>query len=260
MIHWDGKTLGEWCAALEGADAVLNFSGENISARQWTEPYKKILRDSRLGSTNLIVRAIAGCRNRPRVFISGSAVGYYGDAGESKLDEGSSLGSGFLADLCRDWEQEALEAQKCGVRVVLARMGIVLGHGGVLDKFIPPFRWYVGGPLGSGRQWMSWISGKDLVDVILFMIKNDSLEGPVNCVSPNPLIMNDFCSTLGSILKKPSWIRCPVFVLRAVLGEMSAVVLSSQRVMSNKLLAAGFNFQQPLMKDALVDIFKGAYK
>ena len=259
-VHWDGKTLGEWCSVLEGADAVINFSGANISARRWTRLYKTILRDTRLRPMNLIVRAMAGCRVCPRVIISGSAVGYYGDAGESILDEGSISGRGFLADLCRDWEQEAFEAQKFGVRVVLARMGIVLGHGGVLNKFIPPFRWHLGGPLGSGRQWISWISGKDLAEAILFMIKKSDLQGPINCVSPHPLIMNDFCRVLGSILKRPSWIRCPAFVLRVMLGEMSCVVLSSQRVMPQKLLAAGFCFKDRILKDALSDILAGAFK
>ena len=153
-----------------------------------------------------------------------------------------------------------MEARTCGVRVVLARMGIVLGRGGVLDKFIPPFRWYAGGPLGSGRQWMSWISAKDLAEVILLMIKKSDLEGPVNCVSPDSLIMNDFCRALGAVLHRPSWIRCPAVVLRAALGEMSGVVLSSQRVTPGKLLAAGFCFKDRRLNEALSDILAGAFK
>ncbi len=255
VVSWDGKTSGKWVSVLEDADAVINFSGENISAREWTSAYKQILRDSRLDPTRAIVNAIAACRKPPRVFVNASAVGYYGDAGDSILDETSLPGKGFLADLCVSWERAALEAKEYGVRVIAARMGVVLGRGGVLNKLIIPFRSYVGGPLGSGRQWMPWISRKDLAAACSFMITHNDMSGPVNCVAPDLLTMNGFCVALGAALRRPSWIRCPSFVLRAALGEMAGVVLSSQRVVPKKLLAAGFKFQQPLVKEALLGIF-----
>ncbi len=244
-IFWDGKVLGEWCAALEGADALINLSGENISGRRWTREYKQILRQTRLDPTHLLVRALGACRIPPGVFINASAVGYYGDAGDRWLDEGAAPGQGFLAGLCQAWEQAALEAEGHGVRVVVARMGIVLGHGGVLEKFAPPFRAFVGGPLGSGRQWMSWISGHDLADAFLFIIRHEALKGPVNCVSAEPLTMHAFCKALGAVWHRPSWLPCPSWVLQAALGEMASVVVSSQRVIPKKLLDAGFRFQEP---------------
>jgi uncharacterized protein (TIGR01777 family) len=254
--HWDAKNQGEWCAVLEGTDAIINFCGANISARPWTAEYKQILRQTRLDPVNALLSAIASCQCPPKAFINASAIGFYGNAGDVLLDETKARGEGFLAELCADWEHAVFQARNYGVRVVTPRMGIVLGAGGVLDKILPAFRRGLGGPLGSGRQWMSWITVDDLAETFYVMAQDQRFEGAVNCTAPMPVTMHDFCAALGSVLRRPSWLRCPAFVLKVLLGEMSDVVLGGQRAIPSKLLTAGFVFRYPSVHSALTEILK----
>ncbi len=251
VVQWDGVSLGPWCDALEGVDALINLCGAGIAAQRWTGAYKKVLRETRLSPTRVLARAISSCRNPPRVWVNSSAVGFYGDVADAKLNDSSARGQGFLADLCQDWETAAQNVSRKDVRVVLLRMGVVLGHGGALEKFILPFKLFVGGPLGSGRQWLSWITREDLASALLFIISNENLRGPLNAVAPQPVTMKDFCRLLGSSLHRPSWARCPAFIVRMVLGEMADVMLFSQRVLPKKLINAGFRFQYPALDGAL---------
>ena len=252
LAGWDGATKGEWWSAVDGADAVVNLSGESIARGRWSEARKRALTDSRLWSTAAIVDAIVGVRNRPRVLVNMSAVGYYGDVPEGDVTESHPAGTGFLPELSAKWEREASRAAGQGVRVVLLRVGIVLeGDGGALPRMALPFRLFVGGPLGSGRQWMPWIHRDDVVGATIAAIRQPSLTGPVNLAAPGIVRMSDFCKRLGRVLGRPSWIPVPSFMLRLILGEMSVVVLSGQRVIPRKLLDAGYAFRYPELDRAL---------
>lgn len=255
IVGWETGTLASWRAVLEGADAVINLSGESIAGGPWTKRRKRILYESRLNTTQAIVLAIQACQRKPRVFINASAIGFYGDGGNQLLDESSKKGNGFLADLCGDWEKAALDAENHGVRTILLRTGLVLDRGAFLDKLSTPFRYFIGGPLGSGRQWVSWIWREDLVRAVIFLVDHSNLRGPVNCVSPEPVMMKEFCRALGKSLGRPSWFPVPSFILRAVLGELSELVLKSQRVLPKILLREGFCFQMSSVREALSRIF-----
>lgn len=254
-VFWDGRSLGEWVSCLEGADAVINLCGEGIADKRWSREQKVKLRSSRLDSTCAIVLAIEKCTLKPKALINASAVGFYGSVPEGEVDESHQRAHGFLADLCADWEEAALEAKRFGVRVVLPRIGIVLEEKkGALAKMIPPFQWGIGGPLGSGKQWFPWVHIQDLVEMILFSIQRTDLEGPFNACSPNPVSMKDFCASLGKVLHRPSWAPVPGFVLRILLGEMASMLLGGQRAIPKKMLEIGFRFRYPVLEPALLSI------
>lgn len=250
-VQWDPGRGGLDPAPLEGLDAVVNLAGAQIG-RRWTAVRKRAIRESRVRGTALIARALASCRNRPRVLVNASAVGYYGDAGDRVLTEASPAGNDFLAGVTREWEAATAEAERAGIRVVMVRTGIVLSReGGVIPPLLTPFRLGLGGPLGSGRQWMSWIGLHDLVRAIVFVMDHD-VRGTVNAVAPEPVTNAAFTKTLATVLHRPAVFRVPAFALRAVFGEMAQqTILASQRAMPQRLLAAGFVFDEPTLEGAV---------
>jgi uncharacterized protein len=238
--------------AFAGVDAVVHLAGENIINR-WTPSRKRKIIKSRIDSTRQLVSAMRNLNRPPKVFVCASAIGYYGDQGDEALDESAEPGEGFLADLCRQWEEAARQAEASGIRIVSLRIGVVLGHdGGALQPMLPPFRMGLGGPVASGRQWMSWIHVRDLAGLVLHAIENDSMNGPVNAVSPHPVVNAEFTQTLATVLKRPHLFRVPGFVLKVLMGEASQVVLASQRVMARKV--DGYEFVFPQLQAALEDI------
>ena len=250
-VCWDAKNLGDWQKVLVGAGAVINLCGESIAKGRWNARRKKIFYDSRILSTRALVAAMSQTQEKPKVFINASATGFYGDRGDEELDEVSRSGVDFLSKLCADWEKEAQIAQSLGIRAICLRMGLVLSQGGgALHRMALPFRWGLGGRLGNGRQWMSWIALEDLASMAAHLLDCD-VSGPVNGVSPQPVRNEDFTLTLASILKRPSWATVPRWALNLALGEISSVILSSQRVFSRKAESAGFQFRFPRLDLAL---------
>ncbi len=255
-ILWDPGAAGEAMAdssILEGCSAAVHLSGASVAGHRWTDAYKAKLAESRVDSTRALAGLLAGLRRPPRVLIVASAVGIYGDRGEAVLDESSAPGQGFLADLCREWEEAAQPAREAGIRVMHARFGVVLGRGpGALAKMLPVFRLGLGGRLGSGRQWMSWVSPDDAIAALLFALENPSLAGPVNVSAPHPVTNAEFTHTLGRVLHRPALLPAPAFALRLALGEMAdEALLASARVLPGKLIGAGFRFTHPRVEDAL---------
>lgn len=252
-IAWDPRTGAVDADALEGFDAVVHLAGENIAARRWNEEHKAAVRDSRIGPTTALARALARLRRPPAVFACASAIGIYGDRGELQLVERSEPGSGFLPDTCVAWERATAPARDAGIRTVPLRIGVVLTpQGGALQKLLPPFRAGAGGPLGDGQQWWSWISVDDVVDAIHHVLRSDALRGPVNVVAPHPSPNWDFARTLGAVLRRPAVVPMPAPVLRGLAGEMAdALLLSSARVMPLALQADGHAFRHPHLETAL---------
>jgi uncharacterized protein len=243
-------------AAVSSCDAIVNLAGEPI-AQRWTEAAKKRIYDSRVEGTRRLVNALSAQAHRPSVLVCASAVGIYGSRGDEILTEKSSAGSGFLPRLAMDWEASARTAEALGIRVVSLRFGMVLGHGGALAKLLPPFRLGAGGRLGSGRQWMSWIHIDDAVSLILFALENAAgvpLSGSINATAPHPVTNDEFTRRLAAALHRPAIFPVPVFALKLVFGEMSEVLLDSQRVIPAAAQAAGFHFQYPQLSAALESI------
>jgi uncharacterized protein (TIGR01777 family) len=251
-LHWTPDMVGEWESALEGAEGVINLAGEPIAAKRWTHNQKRRLRLSRIDTTNSLVRAIAKAKQKPAFLINASAVGYYGPRGEETINEAAEAGTDFLGELCREWEEEAAKAEKLGPRVIRLRTGIVLGRGGgALAKMVPPFKFFIGGPLGSGRQWMSWIHMEDQVGLVLYLTENPQASGPINATAPNPVTMKEFCRTLGKVMGRPSWAPVPAFALRIMLGEMADMLLTGQRVIPAAAQKLGYQFRYPSLESAL---------
>jgi uncharacterized protein len=251
-VEWNPST-GALGGAAVGADAVVNLAGASISDGRWTMDRKKILRASRVDSTDALVTALARMAIRPRVLVSASATGYYGSRGDEQLTEESTSGNDFLSDLAREWESAAMKAETLGIRVVRMRFGIVLAkQGGALPKMARPFRFGLGGKLGSGQQWMSWITLADTVRIIRLMLEEGSVRGPVNLVSPQPVRNIDFTQQLASTLHRPALLAAPEFVLKLALGEMAApLLLGSQRVLPAQLERLGYKFVHPELGSAL---------
>jgi uncharacterized protein len=240
--------------ALRRTDAIVHLAGEPV-AQRWNSEIKDRIRNSRILGTRSLVQALAKHADPPHTFISASAIGYYGDRGSETLTEQSGPGTGFLSDICGEWEREALAAGGFGLRVVLLRIGIVLGkEGGALKQMLPPFRLGVGGPIASGKQWMSWIHADDLVSAIVFSLMESKVFGPVNATAPNPVQNAEFAKALGEALHRPAVLPTPAFVLRMMLGEAAAVVLASQRVMPVVLQDAGFSWAHPEIREALASV------
>lgn len=238
---------------LEQFDALINFAGENIAAGRWTDEQKKKILDSRVNTTRALVTALNQTKNKPTVFINTSAIGIYGNRGADLINEESSSGKGFLADVCRAWEAEANKAQRQNLRVAIARFGVVLDpKGGALNKMLLPFKMGAGGILGDGRQYMSWIGMHDLVRAIEYILETDSLKGPINMTAPNPATNQDFTSALGHVLRRPTIFPAPAFVLNIVLGQMAQeMLLEGSRVMPDQLTSKGFKFDYPNLENAL---------
>ena len=247
---------GRWQDAVKEHETVINLAGASIFTR-WTEEAKKRIRDSRMLTTRRLVEAIEG--GRVKTFFSTSAIGYYGFHGDEAIPEEASPGEDFLALLAKDWEAEAKEAEKKGCRVVITRFGIVLGEkGGALGQMIPLFNKYLGGPLGSGKQWFSWIHIEDLVRAYLFLLEHPEISGPVNFTAPNPVRNKELSQWLGRTLGRPAFLPAPGFMLRLVLGEFGSVLLEGQKVIPQKLLQAGFQFQYPEIAPALRQVVRAS--
>ncbi|MFA7249740.1 MAG: TIGR01777 family oxidoreductase [Dehalococcoidia bacterium] len=246
----------DWVApdALRGADAVVHLAGASIGTARWTTARREAIRSSRVDSTRLLVDAMSALERRPRVFIVASGVGYYGDGGDRVLDESAPIGAGFLASLVRDWEAEAQRASAFGVRVVSARFGVVLSrHGGALRQMALPFRLGAGGPIGSGQQWLPWISLDDTVGALTLLLQDERASGPVNLVAPEPVTNRAFSRTLGQVLRRPSFMPVPAFVLRLALGAGRAdeLLLAGQRAVPGRLHDLGFAFRHADLREVL---------
>jgi uncharacterized protein (TIGR01777 family) len=253
QVPWDPEVGTIDAASLEGLDAVVHLAGESIAAGRWTAARKVRILESRVKGTRLLAEALARLHKRPKVLVSASAVGYYGDRGEEGLGEESASGSGFLAEVCRQWEAAATPASQSGIRVVHPRFGVILSRaGGALPRLLLPFRLGLGGRLGSGQQFMSWIALDDVVGAIHHAITHDDLQGPVNAVSPAPARNHEFTKTLGRVLRRPTVFPLPAFAARLAFGQMAdEMLLASQRVEPAKLLASGYQFQFPDLESAL---------
>jgi uncharacterized protein len=259
-VPWDPAAGTVDCDAVERIDAIIHLAGAGIGDARWTEARKKVLRGSRVDSTRTLVDAISRLRRKPPVLLAASAVGYYGDRGDEVLTESSAAGSGFLATAARDWETESLRAQAFGVRTVLLRFGMILSaRGGALPTIATTFKLGLGGRLGSGKQWISWIALEDVLGVIRAALDDERFSGPVNVVAPNPVRNAEFTRALARTLHRPALFAAPAFALRLALGEMAGeLLLASQRVQAQKLLAAGFAFRLPDLEPALNSILKCA--
>jgi uncharacterized protein len=251
-IAWDPQTGRIDMAKARALDAIVHLAGENVAGGRWTAARKRAIRESRGPATEKLCRALAQL-DKPPVLLSASATGLYGDRGDEALDERSAAGQGFLAEVATEWERGTEPLVQRGARVCLLRIGMVLGKdGGALKKMLPPFRMGLGGPIGSGKQWTSWIALDDLCAVIAFLLQNDAAKGPYLCVSPKPVTNRDFAKALGRVVHRPALLPAPAFALRLMFGEMAdAVLLSSQRAMPRRLLEAGFRFEHEDLDDAL---------
>jgi uncharacterized protein (TIGR01777 family) len=255
QIHWDpaAPDAGLDLSRLEGLAAAIHLSGANVASHRWTPAYKRELAKSRIETTAALARALARLTQPPGTFVSASAVGYYGDRGDSVLDEFSGPGTGFFPELCLAWEQAAQPAANAGIRVLHPRFGVVLGpKGGALDRLHTLFRLGFGGRLGNGRQWMSWVSQVDAVSAVLFALGNPSLTGSFNVTSPNPVTNAEFTQQLAATLHRPAFMTAPAFALRLAFGEMAdEALLASTRAIPRALMNAGFSFQHPALSSAL---------
>ncbi|MDJ0724894.1 MAG: TIGR01777 family oxidoreductase [Prochloraceae cyanobacterium] len=253
IVKYNPKQAGDWQDKISGCDGVVNLAGEPIAER-WNEQHKKEIKESRELGTKNIVAAIAKADPKPSVLVNASAIGYYGTSETATFDENSPSGNDFLAQVCQNWEAEAQKVTAAGVRLAIIRIGIVLGDGGALAKMLGPFKMYAGGPLGSGKQWFSWIHRDDLVNLIIEALKRSDIEGTFNATAPNPVRMSEFCQVLGEVLNRPSWLPVPDFALELLLGDAAVVVLEGQQVLPQKTQAIGFEYQYPTLKPALKQI------
>ncbi len=257
LLEWDTVSSLSSIDKLPEMDIVINLAGESLAEKRWTSSVKEEIKDSRVRTNRAIVTAINNSVIEPELLISASAVDYYGPRQDEKITEKEKAGDSFLARVCRAWEEEAYKVQNESTRVVTTRFGVVLGEEGALQRMVLPFKLYVGGPVGRGEQWLSWIHIQDLVKMIRFIMENQDLTGPVNAVSPDPVRMKDFGKTLGNVLNKPSWLPVPEFMLKIVLGQMSEVLLQGQRVYPEKISNTEFEFNFPEVKSALEDVLAG---
>lgn len=254
-VEWNYQHPEQWKYKIENSDAVVHLAGVNLFAKRWNDEFKRVVLESRELSTKNLVEAIKSCTNKPEVFVSASGIGYYGDCGERVLNENSPKGNDFLADVCEVWENESVNVEESGVRSVQIRTGLVLStEDGALKQMLPPFKFFIGGYLGNGKQWTSWLHIDDIVEIYLHAIDNSSLTGSLNASSPNPMRMKEFAQTLARVLYRPSLFPVPKFILKLVIGEASEVVLASQRIDVKKLIESGYKFKFEILEDALRDL------
>ncbi len=249
-------TADAWQSAIARCDGVVNLAGESIAQSRWTPERKQEILNSRKLITEKIVEAIKNANPKPSVLVNASAIGFYGTSETASFDENSSTGNDFLASVCQTWESAAQLVKEADVRLVILRLGIVLGNGGALGKMITPFKLFAGGPLGSGKQWFSWVHLDDVVDLILQALTKPDMEGVYNATAPNPVRMAELCNTMGKIMNRPSWLPVPAFALEALLGDGAIVVLEGQQVLPNRTLSTGYKYQYPDLQSALVTILK----
>ncbi len=249
---WDPASGRLDPAILDGADAVIGLGGRNITAARWTSDERELLTTSRLGATRTLVEGMRNCSHPPRTFLSASATGFYGSRGDEKLDENAPPGEGFLAELTRSWEEAAQQAAALGVRVVLLRLGMVVGRKGALARMLPAFRLGLGGPVGSGRQWWPWIAMEDVSGACVHLLEHEGISGPVNLVSPCAVRCADFVRTLGHVLGRPALLPLPAPVARLIFGAMAdELLLASQRAIPGILESTGYSFHLPDLSSAL---------
>jgi len=257
FVEWDYHKPEKWKSKLENVDAVVHLAGTNLFSKRWNDKFKRAVLESRVVSTKNLIDSIKSCANKPKVFVSASGIGYYGDCGERVLNENSPKGNDFLADVCEVWENESAKVETSGVRSVQIRTGLVLSsEDGALKQMLPPFKFFIGGPLGNGKQWASWLHIEDIVGIYLFAIDNKNLSGAVNAASANTVTMKELAQTLGKVLHRPSFFPVPKFILKLVVGEASEVVTASQRVCVEKLLKSGYKFKFEKLEEALIDLLR----
>jgi uncharacterized protein (TIGR01777 family) len=257
FIEWDYNKPDNWKDNLNSKDAVIHLAGANLFAKRWTKEYKRKIIESREISTQNIVKAISETEIKPKVFVSASAVGYYGDSGDNILTESSSSGKSFTAEVCKRWEAAAIEVEKFGVRRVSLRTATVLNKGeGALRNMALPFKFFVGGTLGNGQQWFPWIHIKDLVRIYLFALDNNEVNGPINAASPDQIRMKELTDEIGKVLHRPSFFKAPGFALKIALGEFANELLASLKVVPKKLEEYNFNFLFGDLRIALKDLLK----
>ena len=257
FVEWDYENLDKWQSEINNVDAVIHLAGANLFGKRWNENYKRKILESRQNSTRNLVNVIANVENKPSTFICSSAVGIYGNRGDQLLTEKSALGNDFLAQVCKTWEAEAAKVETSGVRRVSIRTGIVLStKEGALKQMLLPFKLFVGGPLGNGKQWFPWIHIDDLVNTFLFCLDNTNIKGAVNGVSPNPVRMSEFAKVLGKVLHRPSFFKVPVFVLKMIVGEFADSITASLRAVPEKLVQNNYNFKFEKLEAALEDLLQ----
>ncbi|ERN42188.1 putative nucleoside-diphosphate sugar epimerase [Rubidibacter lacunae KORDI 51-2] len=254
VVEYVPTDSGNWQQSLSGCNAVVNLAGTAIAAERWTPERKQLIYDSRVHTTERIVEGIANAELKPSVLINASAIGYYGTSETATFEEASAPGNDFLASVCQDWEAAARKVEAACVRLAIVRFGIVLGNGGAIAKLLTPFRLFAGGPLGSGHQWFSWIHRDDLVRFLIEAIARPDLSGVFNGTAPNPVRMSELCDTLGTVLKRPSWLPVPGFALEMLLGDAAKVVLEGQEVLPRNIEASGFEYRYPQLEPALQEI------
>jgi hypothetical protein len=259
IMEWDGISAVALAKNLSGFAAIINLAGESIASGRWTARRKKRITESRVITGLLLAEAVGLAPEKPSVLIQGSAIGYYGTPVDAPAEECHPAGSGFMAELTKDWESSSAPAGKMIPRIVLIRTGLVLGkNGGLLQKMLLPFRFYSGTVIGSGRQWMSWIHISDQVAAIRFLLENPGCSGPFNLTAPNPVQMKKFVHATGKVLEKPVWLKLPGIFLKAALGKMAQeTILASQNIIPGKLMKAGFEFRYPQLENALADLLSG---
>ncbi|MEH2181145.1 thylakoid membrane protein ThyD [Nostoc sp.] len=269
IVAYTPNASGSWQSVIASCDGVVNLAGEPIGEGRWTSERKQQIFNSRKLGTQKIVEAIVSANSKtavattevtsatrclPSVLINASAIGYYGTSETATFDETSLSGNDFLAQVCQSWEAEARKVKDAGVRLVILRFGIVLGNGGALGKMIPPFKLFAGGPIGSGRQWFSWIHIDDLVNLILQALTKPEIEDVYNATAPNPVRMADLSQTLGKVMNRPSWLPVPAFAIEALLGDGAIVVLEGQQVIPKRTMQIGFEYKYPNLQSALTQI------
>ncbi|PMB20780.1 TIGR01777 family oxidoreductase [Fischerella thermalis] len=256
IVAYTPTVSGTWQEAIASCDGVVNLTGEPIGEGRWTPERKQEILNSRKLTTQKIVEAIAKADPKPGVLVNASAIGYYGTSETATFDETSPSGNDFLAQVCQAWEAEATKVTEAGVRLVILRFGIVLGLGGALGKMITPFKLFAGGPIGSGKQWFSWIHIDDLVNLIIQALTKPEMSGVYNATAPHPVRMSELSTTMGKVMHRPSWLPVPDFAIEALLGEGAVVVLEGQQVLPKRTLESGFEFQYPDLQPALETILK----
>ncbi len=256
VVAYTPLVLGDWAKVISGSDAVINLAGEPLAGVRWTAQRKQEIRDSRVLTTKVLVEAIAQAEVKPKVLISGSAIGYYGTSADKSFDEYSGLGSDFLANICRDWEAAADVVTSLDVRLVKLRTGIVLGMGGAIAKMLPIFQVGGGGKIGSGKQWFSWIHRDDLVELIIYALQNEQITGAINATAPEPVTNEGFTIAFAKAIKRPAFLPVPAAALILLFGEAATVLLDGQRVLPHKAKINKFNFQYPDIDSALGQIFE----
>lgn len=251
-VTWNPSAVGDWATSLEGAYGVVHLAGASIFGKRWDERYKALIRDSRIVSTGTLVEAMGQLQQKPAVFVSGSAVGYYGDTGQRQVDEQAAPGNDFLARVCVDWEAEAAKAENLGIRTVMVRSGVVLDRReGALPLMVLPFRFFAGGPILPGNQWFSWVHIEDEIGIIMLALQDEQVRGPINATAPEPKMNRDFMKTLAKVVGTPSWLPVPGFGLHIVLGEFADQLTGGQRAVPKKAQERGYIFKHPTAEEAL---------